>query len=152
MLTLGFGVAAGLELFVWKWWNTVTLSLSLGFGLKRTLNAAYWLLFVSFMGSTVISGCLWTCDLGSVSQLQKACGIMYFLAFALIVQVAAFAFVYTPIVMQRARRQLGFLKTFGRIGCLVVPLTILIVVVHLAVMHHFEAIMKAAVSPKGVNP
>lgn len=112
MLTIVYGLAAGLCALWWNRWRTLTRGLSYGRKLYTSLVVSYWGLFASLCYGMLLS---WQ---------QRG---LYGLNIAALFQAAAFGYIFTPVVMRVRHIRTGFLRTAIATECCVMTPTSLLV-------------------------
>ena len=110
-------------------------------GLNRLLVAVYWCLFFGLLCSVLASLAVRDADWTRRDHRM----ILYALAGGLVLQAAAFAFIFTPIVMQlkspqRASRKFSEIAIWTEV-CVVFPITLLVALI-LWLSAHTESTIK----------
>jgi hypothetical protein len=147
LLCILYGLAAGVMLVWWLPWLKLTRALVLHRYLERLLPAIYALLALSLLLAALVSAHFWHLDMTTMAQLRLACRVEYALAVALVIQVAAFGLIYTPVILKRKSMARGFLKTLVKVECLLVPITVMSMLYFVGALRDSEIMMLQEMKP-----
>jgi hypothetical protein len=140
-LALDFGIVTGVGVLCWRGWNAAMYSLSLRTHMIRLLNITYGILLLSCVLGAIITASLWTNELGSVAEIMAASRVVYFVSILLIIQVAGFGFVCTPVLFRWKGKRYSFVQCLLGIECCLVPTTAIILIYYLSMLNHYVILM-----------
>ncbi len=103
VLTCLYGVAGIGFALAWRYWRRTVKSIEVTPCLRQVLVILYWCLSVSLLCTSVLSLRLWQYH-NNTAQRR----ILFGICFGVILQTAAFALLFTPILMYRRRQRTGF--------------------------------------------